>query len=524
MIAHLILGTCLLVSHNGHDYGKGLLISPPMGTHKQAEEVYMPWGHTDLLSVDPTSRQSARAFYFLAYMASEGLSCPEDASVSRCCTGTSSFLYDAAALLRVNYFRKMSGLNEVFLSEEHGEKCRAAALMMLANCSLNHAPSTDWRCFSEAGSSAAGRSNLGLGNTGASAVVSAIVDDGPYNKPVGHRRWLLYPNLRWVGTGSVIDTQVQCVWQSANAFWVIDDGFMPETEEIVDWETLSCGQRFSWFYGCNETEPEASLAPTFVSWPPEGYVPADLAFPRWSLSCPFADFGQASVVMTGNSGPIPLQVVHYDDRGYSAGYIDSQCSSSYGVYGDTAIVWEPVLPEMELDDGDASYLVEVSNIQTSKGPISHAYTVTLMSVGSDPYADSDEPALAWVYPSQGFLTRNTRVALFGRNLGAAGVAVAIGGQDAAILEIRPNAVLVEVAPQLEGVYDVVLSHPSGRRAVLNSAFSYAFQEEPLQEITCCGQTTRIAAKQNRLYFIKSYMGDWLLIALACLALARHRVI
>lgn len=76
-----------------------------------------------------------------------------------------------------------------------------AALMMTANVQLSHFPPNTWTCWTEAGSQAAGNSNLALGTYGAESIDAFMEDYGDGNAAVGHRRWILYPYTRRMGTG-----------------------------------------------------------------------------------------------------------------------------------------------------------------------------------------------------------------------------------------------------------------------------------------------------------------------------------
>jgi type II secretory pathway pseudopilin PulG len=62
----------------------------------------------------------------------------------------------------------------------------------------------------------------------------------------------------------------------------------------------------------------------FVAWPPPGYVPFQVVFPRWSFSHPSADFSQASVTMTQDQQNIALSL-----------------ETVMNGYGENTIVWVP---------------------------------------------------------------------------------------------------------------------------------------------------------------------------------------
>jgi len=69
-------------------------------------------------------------------------------------------------------------------------------------------------------------------------------------------------------------------YPAANAVWVVDDA--------------------------NYWGPRPATRNAFVSWPPPGYVPYPVVYPRWSFSYPSADFSAATVTMTSNGVPVPV--------------------------------------------------------------------------------------------------------------------------------------------------------------------------------------------------------------------------
>jgi hypothetical protein len=156
-------------------------------------------------------------------------------------------------------------------------------------------------------------------------VMSQVRDDGANNKAVGHRRWILYPRLQKVGHGST---------SSSQALWVIG----------------------------NSASQHPADMPEFVSWPPKGYVPAQVIYNRWSLSVPQAQFADATVTMTGPDGlAVPLTVVSKTDVGF----------------GDNTIVWEPtgiILNHPE----DRKYSVKVEGVVLLGNPVSYNYEVIII--------------------------------------------------------------------------------------------------------------------------------------------------
>ena len=146
--------------------------------------------------------------------------------------------------------------------------------MMRVKRALSHKPTADWPCYTEDGREAADRSNLAYlygGGNGPTAVRRYIEDSGVPS--MGHRRWILFPRLRQIGTGDVpsaVDAP------STNVLWVVGDEFAPAI-------------------------PQAVLA-SGVAWPPRGHVPWSewVALPQdvWTFALPELDVDFASAVVT----------------------------------------------------------------------------------------------------------------------------------------------------------------------------------------------------------------------------------
>ena len=148
-----------------------------------------------------------------------------------------------------------------------------------------------------------------------------------YNTFVGHRRWILYPPTTVMGTGDVADRS----FSRANALWVISGG------------------------------PEAAPATRdgFVAWPPPGYVPASLVFPRWSFAYPGADFSAVSVTMTRGGQAVPL-------------WINPVANG----YADNTAIWEADSPA-----ADVTTDVTLANVLVSGKPRTFTYQVTTIDPG-----------------------------------------------------------------------------------------------------------------------------------------------
>ncbi len=258
-----------------------------------------------------------------------------------CDAGTVSASTNEATLNVLNYLRNMSGLESVALDSALSEEALQAALMMQAQNSLSHSPDPTWACYTAAGARAAGRSNLYLGVTGPAAMVGYVEDPGSGNTAVGHRRWIQNPFVDRMGIGST---------SNANALYVITPSVQRE-------------------------------APEWISWPPQGYVPKELVFPRWSLSRQNADFRGASVQMKVDGALTPVSLKNVVDG-----------------FGLNTLVWQPNASIDLVGAEDFSIDIRVENVMIDGSPVSFEYTVipihpgpqveTVVAASNDRFATS----------------------------------------------------------------------------------------------------------------------------------------
>jgi len=199
-------------------------------------------------------------------------------SISGCVAGATAQAYQNAVALRVNWFRSMAGvppgitLNATFSGED-----QQAAVMFSANNALSHSPPSNWTCYTAAAATAAGNSNICIGFFDDPGCIALYIQDfGSGNSEAGHRRWILYPQTQSMGTG---DVSASGGYNGANGLWVLDGNY-------------------------GTTRP--ATRDTFVAWPPNGYVPYQVVWPRWSFSYPGADFTAATVTMTRNGSPVSV--------------------------------------------------------------------------------------------------------------------------------------------------------------------------------------------------------------------------
>ncbi len=196
---------------------------------------------------------------------------------------------------------------------------------------LSHTPDESWQCYTEEGDEGAGSSNLYLGVYGPAAISGYVYDPGSGNYFVGHRRWILYPQTQYMGTGDIPPVDG---YPAANALWVFD----------LD----------------NMWGPRPAARDTFVAWPPPGYVPYQVVYPRWSFAYPQADFSQAAVTMTRMGQPLAVQ----------------QLAVVYG-YGENTLVWEPQTSFIDPPSVDTLYTVTVSQVLVDEQLQNFSYTVII---------------------------------------------------------------------------------------------------------------------------------------------------
>jgi hypothetical protein len=233
-------------------------------------------------------------------------------------------------------------------SDIYNGKTQDAALMMSVNSSLNHYPPSSWQCYSADGAEAAGKSNLCLGLSGWNAINLYMEDPGIDS--VGHRRWILYPQTQTMGTGDIPSGS------ASNALWILDSNF---------------------------SGPRPSTRDEFVSWPPPGYVPYQVVFPRWSFSYPAADFSAATITMTSGGANISVAVAAIANG-----------------YGENSIVWIPnygnILPK---PSKDTMFSVVIGNVLIGGTPHGFEYAVTIFDpdavntiyVSTDGYCSGNTP-------------------------------------------------------------------------------------------------------------------------------------
>lgn len=290
--------------------------------------------------------------------------------------------FEAQSINLVNYYRNMTGLPSITEDPALSALAQQNAHLNWANQSISHYPPASWDCFTTQAYDTAAVSNLSIGSA-CSSVAGLITpgrangprgvrgqqrDNGASNAAVGHRAWILNPTAGTMGSGSAIGFQ--------NAAWCPN----PYTQST---NTLHVR-------GASVARPSQE----FVAWPPPGWVPDEVVYPRWSFS-PNArgdkvDLSGAAVTATYGGSGITIPVVTVvDPDGVGGGWS----------FPDNRIVFEPELSEIDNtswaldsnmnriwadldDDHDRTVRVDVTGVVVDGVSKDYTYFVTIMDTAS----------------------------------------------------------------------------------------------------------------------------------------------
>jgi len=281
-------------------------------------------------AVDRTSRAAVLAAYRTHYVAALRVANNWNGSTASCRVGATSTAYRNATLAAIDWARGQAGLTAVpGLNATYSSYAQRAALIMQANRSLSHNPPSSWRCWTSAGASGAGHSNIALGAAGAKAIGLYLADPGSNNNVVGHRRWLLFPRLGRIGIGNT---------GSANAIYALGTPLA--------------------------SRPAGT--PSYVAWPTAGYFPR-AAEPGglWSLSSSLGYSFRSAVVHVRGPNGAAVRVTRY---------------TPVNGYGDNTLSWRLASAPSRSARADQSWRVTVTGIRTRTGATTtYVYTVTLVS-------------------------------------------------------------------------------------------------------------------------------------------------
>jgi hypothetical protein len=319
------------------DLGEAPLVPPKSAFLPQPGPVQQVFTVTGPFVVNSDSREQVRQFYNAIYPTSENIPIDSTANVADCVPGTNSTAFVEGVLRRINWMRAMADVPAgITFNSTYNADDQEMALMISANDALNHNPPTSYTCYTTNGASVAG-SDQAIGVDGADAITDFIWDFGGNNFEVGHRRWILLPQTLVMGTG---DIPAMGTYNAANATWVFDSSI---------------------------NDPRPATRQPYVSWPSEGYLPYQLAFPYWSFALSNADLSAATVSMTSNGVPVSTAVQPYETG-----------------YGENTLVWVPMgldatceCTSFPFGGTDTVYGVTVSNINLGASLISFSYNVRL---------------------------------------------------------------------------------------------------------------------------------------------------
>lgn len=205
MLAAALLAGC---SGGGSD-GSGTVVPPTAAPSPVATATATPAPTpTPTPAPTPTSTEPATGSDFTTAVAQLYSVAP---NIAGCQAGQLKPEVTARTLAVLNDIRARHGLPAVTYAIADEAASMQSALMMAANGQLSHTPPTSWKCYTGAGATAAGQSNIYLGyGTGLrysrdqDIMVGFLSDvNNLVANSIGHRRWLLYPFLSSIAYGRV---------------------------------------------------------------------------------------------------------------------------------------------------------------------------------------------------------------------------------------------------------------------------------------------------------------------------------
>ncbi|MES2558359.1 MAG: CAP domain-containing protein [Bacteroidota bacterium] len=286
-----------------------------------------------------TPKEEAKIDYIDMYVGSTITGFTWNGNIANCEQGTLSQDLLDKTLMRIRYFRKQAGLpiGNITMEADLNAKCQRNALMIRANNAISHTPPTSWKCYTADGALAAQKGNISFGTSDVENIDAWMEDAGSNNAEVGHRRWILFSNATKFGFGCT---------ESSGTLWVING--LPSPYSL----------------------PAAT--PEYIAWPPKGFIPRQVVYPRWSFGVPATsypfqvDFTNATVSMAHSSGTtVPVNVIYRNP-----------IENSYG--GDNTISWEPTGVELN-SNFDQQYTVTVNNVMVNGSAKNYTYDVTIFN-------------------------------------------------------------------------------------------------------------------------------------------------
>jgi len=210
LIPLLLLGSAIAGCSGGGGSDGGTVVTPTPTPTPTTTPTPSPTA-----TPTPTSNEPATGSDFLSSVA---LLYSAQPNIAACQAGTLKAEVGARVLATLNDIRAHHRLPAVTYAPADEPAVQQSALMMAANGALSHFPPSSWNCYTSAGATAAGQSNIYLGTGGlrysqdADILIGWLTDTNNITaNNIGHRRWLLYPFLSTIAYGRVAG-----VWQTNN--------------------------------------------------------------------------------------------------------------------------------------------------------------------------------------------------------------------------------------------------------------------------------------------------------------------
>jgi len=210
LIPLLLLGSAMAACSGGGGSDGGTVVTPTPTPTPTTTPTPSPTA-----TPTPTSNEPATGSDFLSSVA---LLYSAQPNIAACQAGTLKAEVGARVLATLNDIRAHHRLPAVTYAPADEPAVQQSALMMAANGALSHFPPNSWNCYTSAGATAAGQSNIYLGTGGlrysqdADILIGWLTDTNNITaNNIGHRRWLLYPFLSTIAYGRVAG-----VWQTSN--------------------------------------------------------------------------------------------------------------------------------------------------------------------------------------------------------------------------------------------------------------------------------------------------------------------
>lgn len=283
--------------------------------------------------INTADRDTVNSTYKSMWAANLNVTSGWTGSVSTCRAGNISEAARLAQVNAVNFARRLNDLAPVGaarLTDQVQANVQQAALIQDANLDtkgLSHSPTSSSRCYTAAGATTSGKSNLAA-SYGSIKPVQAIElylnEPGASNVEVGHRNWIFNPDATVFGFG-----------MTARA----------AATQVTGLRTDSTNND-----------------PLWVEWPANGYFPASLEpAGRWSVfSRVTVDFSAATVTVTHAGSTYSPTIV---SRGKH--------------YVRPALVWQMPAETSRL----GTYTVTIRGVKSTTGNAiaAHTYSVVLFT-------------------------------------------------------------------------------------------------------------------------------------------------